>query len=164
VGKSSLINALVGRRGVAKVSRTPGKTRACNVFLVDQRYYLVDLPGYGYARVSHGERRAFQRMMREYLDTRPRLAGIVWLLDVRRDPSPEDREVAAQLEAKGVPVLAAITKADKLAHGRRLERVRTIREATGMDEEQCVVTSALTRVGIDQLRDAVDLLIREPAA
>ncbi len=124
VGKSSLINAVVGRRALAHTSKTPGKTRLVNVFQVDDRYYLVDLPGYGYARASKPDRRRFHALLQEYLSTREPLAGVIWLLDVRREPSPDDHEVAELLARRGVPVLAAITKADKLSRTRRGERAR----------------------------------------
>ncbi len=159
VGKSSLINAVVGRRALAHTSKTPGKTRLVNVFQVDDRYYLVDLPGYGYARASKPDRRRFHALLQEYLSTREPLAGVIWLLDVRREPSPDDHEVAELLARRGVPVLAAITKADKLSRTRRGERAREILEAVGMTEEQCVVTSSRTREGIEQLQEAVAGLV-----
>lgn len=127
----------------------------CNVFDVDGRFYLIDLPGYGYARVGKGERRGLQALVRRYLSDRQALRGAVWLLDVRRDPSVDDHAVGELLGARGVPVLVAITKADKVARSRRDERVRTILGAVGMPEDQCVVTSARTRSGIDDLRDSI---------
>jgi GTP-binding protein len=159
VGKSSLINAVVGRRALAHTSKTPGKTRLVNVFLVDERYYLVDLPGYGFAQASKPDRRRFHELLREYLTTREPLAGVIWLLDVRREPSADDREVAELLAERGIPILAAITKADKLGRGRRGERAREILGAVGMTEEQCVVTSSRTREGIEQLQEAVAGLV-----
>ena len=86
VGKSSLLNALAGRRRLAHTSRTPGRTQMCNVFAMGQRYYLVDLPGYGYARLPKASRTALRRLLDDYLQRRSP-AGVVWLLDVRRDPS-----------------------------------------------------------------------------
>jgi len=159
VGKSSLINKLVQRRALARTSRSPGKTRACNVYDVASRYYLVDLPGYGYARTSKSDRRAYAALIRAYLSGERRLAGIVWLLDVRRDPSSGDLDMAALLTAGGVPALVAITKADKLPRGRRDARRRAILEAVGLPEDQCVVTSTRTGDGIDELRIAIDALI-----
>jgi len=130
-----------------------------NVFDVDGRYYLVDLPGYGYARAAKPDRRRFRDLLREYLSTREPLAGVIWLLDVRREPSADDHEMAALLAERGLPILAAITKADKLGRGRRTERVREILKAVGMTEEQCVVTSSRTREGIEQLQEAVAGLV-----
>jgi GTP-binding protein len=159
VGKSSLINALVGRKALAHTSKTPGKTRTCNVYNVEERFYLVDLPGYGYARAAKAERRSFQALLRGYLSTRETLAGVVWLLDARRDPSAEDRTMAGELAGRGVPTLAAITKADKVARGRRRDRVSAILDAVELEEEQCIVTSSRTREGMEDLRDAINGLI-----
>src|SRR2546428_9405669 len=120
VGKSSLLNALAGRR-IAKISATPGKTRAMNVFEMPARrpvgaqhaaplhhaYYILDLPGYGYAKVSHAERGALLRLVIAALD-RPRLAGVLWLLDVRREPSDEDCGMQDLFAARSIRVLAAV--------------------------------------------------------
>jgi GTP-binding protein len=154
VGKSSLINAVAGRRQLARTSRTPGKTRLCNVYDAGAAY-LVDLPGYGYARVGQAQRRGLQRLIRDYLERRAALAGAVWLLDVRRDPSAVDLEVADLLHRRELPVLVAVTKADKLGRMRRLERSRTILSAVAIPPDQCVITSARTGEGIDDLRDSI---------
>jgi GTP-binding protein len=146
----------VGRRTLARTSKQPGKTRAANVYNVEERFYLVDLPGYGYARASKKERRGFGVLLREYLSARKALAGVVWLLDVRRDPSAEDREMAELLVERGVPVLVAITKGDKLGRARRAEQARAISGALGLEEDQCIVTSSRTRDGIEELRDTID--------
>jgi GTP-binding protein len=163
VGKSSLINAVAGRRQLARTSRTPGKTRMCNVFEFDSAY-LVDLPGYGYARVGKVERRGLQRLIREYLERREQLAGAIWLLDVRRDPSADDLEVAELLHRRELPVLVAVTKADKLGRMRRLERARSILAAVEIPSDQCVVTSARTGAGIDDLRDSIAAFISDQDA
>ncbi len=149
----------MGRRALAHTSRTPGKTRTCNVYDVDGRFYLVDLPGYGYARASHSERDRLKMVVRSYLSTRDSLAGVVWLLDVRRDPSPEDLDIAKLLAKQGRPVLAAITKADKLGRGGRTERVKAILEGAAIPEDQCVVTSAKTQEGIEELWEAIGRLV-----
>jgi GTP-binding protein len=159
VGKSSLLNAITGRRALARTSQSPGKTQTINVYGVADRYYLVDLPGYGYARASRTERRRFVALLRDYLSSREPLAGVVWLLDVRRDPVDEDREMANHVAGRGVPILVAITKADKFGRGRRIDRRRAILDAIGIPEEQCVLTSARTRDGIQDLRDAIEHLV-----
>ena len=159
VGKSSLLNRLIGRRSLAHTSRTPGKTRACNVYDVDDRFRLVDLPGYGYARASKVERRGLSQLIRSYLSSRERLAGVIWLLDIRRDPSRDDLEMADLLVERGVPVLVAVTKADKVSRGRRRERVLAILDAIGVTDEQCVVTSATSREGVVDLRDSLEALV-----
>jgi GTP-binding protein len=159
VGKSSIINALTGRRALARTSQTPGKTRLCNVFAAEGRYYLVDLPGYGWARVSRSERAGLARLIRDYVGGRERLAGVVWLLDIRHPPSRDDREMGQLLGGRGVPVMAAITKADKLPRGRRAAQVRAILADLDLGEDQCVITSARTKEGIGDLRESIELLV-----
>jgi GTP-binding protein len=159
VGKSSLINAVTGRRALARTSQTPGKTRLCNVFAVDARYYLVDLPGYGWARASRADRAGYARLLRAYVGERRALAGIVWLLDLRHPPSPDDRAMGGLLGARRVPVLAALTKADAVPRGRRPARVRDILRELELGEDQCLVTSARTKEGIEDLRQSIDGLV-----
>ena len=148
----------MNRRSLARTSKTPGKTRACNVYAAE-RFFLIDLPGYGYARVGKAERRGFSKLIRDYLSTRERLAGVVWLLDIRRDLSSDDRAMANLLAARGVPVLVAVTKADKVSRSRRPPRIRQILAATGVSEDQCVVTSAQTREGTADLQESVLALV-----
>ncbi len=157
VGKSSLINAVVGRKAIARTSKTPGKTRDCNVFRLDDRLYLVDLPGYGYARVSQGTRRRFVALIQHCL-TRRSMAGVVWLLDLRREPSPDDLLLKERLSASGVPVMIALTKSDKLSRQHRLQRVETLRRTLSVSEDQIIVTSAVTKEGIEDVRSAVSTL------
>lgn len=155
-----MINALVGRR-IAKVSGTPGKTRAMNVFeipVTPRTYYLIDLPGYGYARVSKTERTAFNNLLRHVV-ARPRLSGVVWLLDIRHDPSTGDKDMQDLLAGTGARVLAAATKSDKLSRTRRVEHALALRQSLGLDEDQLVVTSAQTKEGLDELREAVTALV-----
>ena len=170
VGKSSLLNALVGAR-VARISATPGKTTLLNVYAVrrSQRAgtptealpsadcYLLDLPGYGYARAGKVQRAGFRRLVHGVL-RRPGLAGVVWLLDIRHDPSIEDRSMQDTLAAAGVRVLAALTKGDKLPKGQRASRLTALREALALDPDQVIVTSARSRDGIAELQAAVGAL------
>jgi len=156
VGKSSLLNALTGRR-IAKTSRTPGKTKMMNVFQVDGAY-LLDLPGYGYARASHGERTAFRGLLTHAL-RRDRLGGVVWLLDLRRTLSADDRAMQDALAERGTRVLATFTKADKLSRGERVQRERELRAELGLADDQCVLTSARTGDGMQELREAIGGLV-----
>lgn len=160
VGKSTLINALVGRKALARTSRTPGKTRLCNVFAVEERFYLVDLPGYGYASAARQHRAGFRRLVHDCLARRPTLTGVLWLLDIRHPPSRDDHAMAALLGDRGLPVLAAVTKADKIPRGQRRAHVDAILGALELGEDQCVITSAPTREGIADLRESVDGLVR----
>ncbi len=158
VGKSSLLNALVGRR-IAKVSGTPGKTRALNVFEVGGQYFL-DLPGYGYARAGKADRAAFRRLLAHALE-REHLAGVVWLLDLRHAPSVDDRAMQDLLAGGRRDVLAAFTKSDKLPARQRAQREAELRAALELDADQVIVTSVRTGTGITELRQAIDALAKE---
>jgi GTP-binding protein len=156
VGKSSLLNAFLGQK-IARTSAAPGKTRALNVYQTAS-LYLLDLPGYGYARVSQTERAHFRGLVRHVIE-RPRLVGVVWLLDIRREPSPEDQAMQDLFTRAGTHVLAALTKSDKLPRSQRLARAEELRATLEVPEEQVVVTSVQAREGIDELREAVAALI-----
>jgi GTP-binding protein len=121
--------------------------------------YFLDLPGYGYARAGKTERAAFQRLLAHALE-RPRLSGVVWLLDLRHAPSAHDRAMQTLLSAGGTPVLAAFTKSDKLPRGQRLSQERALRLTLELDEDQAVVTSVPTGEGIGELREAIGALVR----
>jgi GTP-binding protein len=160
VGKSSLLNLLVGRRALARVSATPGKTRALNIFTWGGHCYLVDVPGYGWSKASQGDRAGWRRLVERYIAERPTLAGVLWLLDLRHDPSPDDRAFGRLLAARRVPVLAVATKADKIPRSRRRERVAALAESLGCVPDDLVVTSARTLEGQEVLRDAVLAFVR----
>lgn len=155
VGKSTLLNRLVGRRALARTSRTPGKTRMLNVFSWGEGCYLVDVPGYGWARASQGERAAWRRLVEGYVSARPLLHGVLWLLDLRRDPSADDAAMGTMLAARNLPVLAVLTKADQVARQERRVRRRQITTALGLEEDACVLTSASSGEGMEELRDSV---------
>jgi GTP-binding protein len=157
VGKSSLLNAVAGRT-IARRSRTPGTTRLLNVYALGSLYCL-DLPGYGYARAARTDRAAFRRLVSAALD-RPRLAGVVWLLDIRREPSADDRATLTLLAARQTPVLAALTKSDTLARAVRQQRERALGHALELDSEQLIVTSARRGEGVAELREAIAGLVR----
>jgi GTP-binding protein len=129
------------------------------VFKVDDRFYFVDLPGYGYARVSQAERRALSRLVRDYVAARG--AAVLWLLDLRREPSGDDLAMGELLAQHSVPVLVALTKADKVPRSHRPGRVEAILEvlSTNLTTEQCVPTSARTGEGIPVLRQAIERLV-----
>ena len=161
VGKSSLINALVGRKAIARISKSPGKTRDCNVYRIAEQLYLVDLPGYGYAKISKAERGRFAKLIDRYLRTRASLAGAVWLLDIRRDPSAQDLALADKLAECEVPVMVAITKGDKLGRGKRAAQMQAILDKIGLPADQAVVTSAVTKEGIEDLQESILALAAE---
>ena len=154
VGKSTLLNALVGIRGLAKVSGTPGKTRLMNVFRLEKCYF-VDLPGYGWAKASQGERAGFRKLLETYLKKRDRLAGVVWLLDVRHSPSDDDYAVQSLLVSTGRPALTVLTKGDKLPKAQRLTAVRWRAKELGLDPGEVLVTSATKGEGLADLRRSI---------
>ncbi|MBD5538878.1 MAG: YihA family ribosome biogenesis GTP-binding protein [Desulfovibrio sp.] len=154
VGKSSLINALAGRKKLAKVSAQPGKTRSVNFYRVrPQDYYIVDLPGYGYARASHEERRQWAKTLEAYLSSDRHIKALALLLDCRLPPQQLDKDLAAFATDKGLPVLPILTKADKCSQREREARRREWRDILGVAP---IITSASHRQGIDKLWRALD--------
>ncbi len=150
VGKSSLLNALVGRPGLARTSGSPGKTTLLNFYRLPE-FYLVDLPGYGFARAGKGARAGYRKLVTSYLRTRSSLAGIVWLLDIRHQPSADDLEMQELLAESGRPVLAVFTKADKLTRSGRPARAHELSEALGLRQDQVQLTSSQSKLGIPEL-------------
>lgn len=161
VGKSSLLNRLVRRRAFARVSRTPGRTREINFFRVNDRFVLVDLPGYGYARVSKERKQEWRPLMEQYLRHTTQLRGIVQLLDVRRDPSDDDLDMLDFLAELEVPVLIAVTKVDKLPPSRLEGRMAELAASLGAGTEQLLPFSAQTGEGRDELAAALVELVEE---
>lgn len=153
VGKSSLLNALFGRP-LARVSDTPGRTALINVFQLPG-LYLLDLPGYGYARVSHTERERYRRLVRGLVEKRTTIRGILWLLDLRHQPSADDRAYAEILARQELPVLVALTKSDKLPFGQRRRRAAEVAEALALDPAQVQLTSSKTGEGLADLADSL---------
>ncbi len=154
VGKSSLLNALVGQPGLARVSSTPGKTTLLNAFRLNG-WYLIDLPGYGFARAGKAERAGYRRLVTRYIQERSTLTGVVWLLDIRHDPSADDFEMQELLVGSGRPVLAALTKGDKLSRSAGLARTEALQSALGLREDQVQFTSSKSRQGISELAQAI---------
>ena len=139
VGKSTLVNSLLGRRDLAKVSATPGKTQRLNYFLVNGGFHVVDLPGYGYAKASAASRNQWSRMVHGYLQHRRQLVGMIQLIDCRHEPSHEDREMVAWLRAENLPFCLVATKWDKLRHGQRQPALRTIARVLELGHEQPLI-------------------------
>ena len=164
VGKSSLINRVLGRTRspIARVSQQPGKTQEINFYQVRAEpadFCLVDLPGYGYARVPQAKRGSWQPVIDAYLKTSTDLAGVVQLLDIRHGPSPDDERALAFLAALGLPVLFVLTKADKLRPTRRAEAVRQLAATLGVDDDQLLAVSSLRGDGIPELLESLDGLM-----
>ena len=154
VGKSSLLNALAGRRALAKGSRTPGKTALLNVYRMPAGY-LLDLPGYGYARRSHSERAGFDTLLRGVLARRDSVSGVVWLLDIRHPPSREDLEVQEVLAERARPVLVVLTKVDKLTRAERARAAASRAGELGIEEDELLLTSVSKGLGIEDLRASI---------
>ena len=131
VGKSSLLNILFGRRNFARISKDPGKTRTINFYAVNDRFYLVDLPGYGYARVSAEARADWSRVMGEYIEKRPALAGVMQLIDARHAPTDDDRAMIERLIESERQFLVVFTKSDKIPRAERSRVVRDFQKSFG---------------------------------
>jgi GTP-binding protein len=159
VGKSSLLNALVRRKAFARVSRTPGRTREINFFRVNNQFMLVDLPGYGYAKISKERKLAWRPLIAGYMRNSPYLRGVVQLLDLRHDPTEDDRVMLDFLADLGVPTLLALTKVDKLSRTARAKRITALCDAYGVDEDQVIPFSAHENIGRDELAEALVSLL-----
>jgi GTP-binding protein len=166
VGKSSLINLLVGRKAVARVSRTPGRTQAVNVFRIDDGLHLMDLPGYGFARAPREVSEQFRRLVEEYLAHAPHLRLLLLLLDCRRDPSTNDLELAAWLARNAVPFVLVLTKADQVPRGQRAAREAAIGAAIGRvaTPRGILSTSAHDGTGKRELWQLIEGALREHGA
>jgi len=159
VGKSSLLNSLVRRKSFARVSRTPGRTREINFFRINNGFVLVDLPGYGYARVSKEKKSEWRPMVESYLRRTTQLRGIVLLLDIRREPSEDDRAMLDFLAEVEVPTIVALTKTDKLSKAAARERAGEIARALALETEQIIPFSAQTGEGRVELLEAITTLV-----
>ena len=157
-GKSSAINALTGRRDLARTSRTPGRTRLINFFELDEGRRLVDLPGYGYARVPRAMSREWGVLVGTYLESRESLAGVVVLMDIRHPLTALDETLFGWCRAAAVPVLAVLTKADKLARGRRAAALSEVRGrlARHGDGAGAMMFSATKQIGREELAEFLD--------
>jgi GTP-binding protein len=152
VGKSSLINTLLNRRGLAKTSATPGKTRTINFFRINGKLGFVDLPGYGFAQVSRAERATWGPMVAQFFQTRQELRGVVHLVDVRHPPTAEDQRTRAWLLQWQRPLLTVATKVDKIGRTQRPSHLKQITETLNLDAESpIVVFSAQTGEGKEKI-------------
>jgi GTP-binding protein len=158
VGKSSMINALLGRRAVARTSKTPGRTRQLNFFLVNDQIVFVDLPGYGFARVPLAEKERWQRLVESYLENRNELAGTVVIVDARRPPTESDMSLIAYLQFHQIPFIVAATKADKLSRSEMARQRNVIIAEVGSDVP-VVFFSSQNGYGKNQLWNEIKNLI-----
>ncbi len=156
VGKSSLINTLLNRKKLAKISSTPGKTRTINFYNINQHFYLVDLPGYGYAKVSKKERESWGGMIGKYLSHRSSLREVVLLVDCRHDPSGDDKQMYQWIQQHGFGSIVIATKSDKLSRSKLMQQLKRIRNQLGMTQEAVILpVSALKKEGVEPVWDAL---------
>jgi len=161
VGKSSLINTLLRRTRskIAKVSAQPGKTQTLNYYRVNDAFYLVDLPGFGYAKVPKSIRAQWKPLVEGFLAREERLAGVVHLIDVRHSPSPDDIHMVEYLAELGMPALIIFTKVDKLGGNQRSRMIPALAEELQVDLDQIIAFSSKTGEGRDDLLESVGALL-----
>ena len=162
VGKSSLLNLLTGRKKLAKVSGSPGTTRTINFYLINDAFRIVDLPGYGYAKVSKSISQEWGEMMEKYLENRQTLLKVVLLVDIRHAPSKQDVEMYDYLRYYGLDGVVVATKADKVSRNQIPKQIKMIRQTLRLEKDDIVIpVSALKRTGYEELLDVIEGLLGE---
>ena len=157
VGKSSLLNLLTGRKKLAKVSGSPGKTRTINFYVINDSFRIVDLPGYGYAKVSKSVSADWGAMMEKYFQTRQNLLKVVQLVDIRHEPSKQDVEMYEYLRYYGLDGIVVATKADKVSKNQIPKQIKQIKQTLGLGKDDIVIpVSALKRTGYEELLDVIE--------
>ncbi len=159
VGKSSFINMLANNGKLSRVGQKPGKTILINAFKVNDAFYLMDFPGYGFARVSFQEKQRWAGLMEGYLRTSEQLKGVILLLDIRHEPSEADKEMINWLAYYHVPFIIGATKADKLSASQTKEAIKTISVATGIIANQIIPVSSVKRTGKEQILALMDEML-----
>lgn len=160
VGKSSLINTLVNRKHLVKTSSTPGRTRLINFFDINKAITVVDLPGYGYARVPDKIKKNWGTMIETYLSTRKTLKGVVLIMDIRRIPGQKEMDLIHWLNHHSVDRILVLTKTDKLSKNKRAEQQIAFAQVLSVDKNELIPFSAKTRLGKDVLWEAILLLVK----
>lgn len=162
VGKSSLLNLITGRKKLAHVSGRPGKTRTINFYIINDAFRIVDLPGYGYAKVSRSVSQGWGEMMERYLARRENLIKVVQLVDIRHTPSKQDVEMYQYLRHFGLDGIVVATKADKISKSQVQKQVKLIRQALRLSGEDIVIpVSALKKTGYEELLGVMEELLEE---
>jgi len=159
VGKSSLINTLVNRKHLVKTSSTPGRTQLINFFVVNEAFYLVDLPGYGYAKVPAAIKKQWGPMIEGYLKKRSSLQAVTLIMDIRRVPQAEERNFIDWLNLYHIPVIPVLTKADKLSKNKQNKQIQLITAALEIERDQLTLFSAKSRLGKEQLWEIIETLV-----
>lgn len=160
VGKSSLINALMNRKALARTSAQPGKTRTINYYNINDEIYLVDLPGYGFARVSDSEKKKWGKMIENYLATSDMLRAVFLLVDIRHAPSANDKQMYDWIDYMGYQTIVIATKADKIKRSQLDKQVKMVRDGLGANKDTIVIPfSSVTKQGRDDIWDLMDQVI-----
>ena len=160
VGKSSLLNTITGRKKLARVSGSPGKTRTINFYIVNDEFRIVDLPGYGYAKVSRSVSESWGEMMEKYFESRENLLKVVQLVDIRHEPSKQDIEMYQYLRHYGLDGVVVATKADKISRNQIQNHIKMIRQTLKLSGEDLVIpVSSLKKTGQEQLLDIMEQLL-----
>lgn len=160
VGKSSLINTLLNRKKLVKTSSKPGCTQLINFFKINMNLSFVDLPGYGYAKVSKKIRAQWGPMVKTYLSSRKSLMGVVLLIDIRREPGKEEFELTEWFASHNIACLTVLTKADKLSKTAQKKRLKIIAAALAREEKDFILFSAKSKLGKEAALKEIDILIR----
>ena len=156
VGKSSFINTMLNRKNLARTSGKPGKTQLLNFFNIDDKLRFVDVPGYGYARVSKKEREKWGKMIEEYLTSRENLRAVVSLVDLRHEPSDDDVQMYEFLKYYEIPVILVATKADKIPRGKWNKHESMIKKKLGFDKtDTFIIFSSVNKTGVEEAWDAI---------
>jgi GTP-binding protein len=159
VGKSSLINTLVNRKHLVKTSSTPGRTQLINFFIINKTISFVDLPGFGYARVPDSVKKSWGPMIETYLSTRNTLKGVVLIMDIRRIPGMHEFNFIEWLHYYNIPKILILTKSDKLSKIKQKNQHLSIAKALRINQEELILFSAKSRMGKDEVWDAIERLI-----
>lgn len=160
VGKSSLLNLITGRKNLARVSGSPGKTRTINFYIINDEFRIVDLPGYGYAKVSKSMSEGWGEMMERYLENRPNLVKVIQLVDIRHEPSKQDVEMFNYLRHYGLDGIVVATKADKISRNQLPKHIKMIKQTLKLSSDDKVIpVSALKKTGYDELLEVMEGLL-----
>ncbi|WP_339089234.1 ribosome biogenesis GTP-binding protein YihA/YsxC [Clostridioides difficile] len=156
VGKSSIINTLLNRRNFARTSQTPGKTRTINFYLINNEFYFVDLPGYGYAKIAKSEKEKWGGIMERYLESRQELCSIFLLVDIRHEPTADDKLMYEWIKHFGYNCVVIATKADKISRGQYQKYISIIRKKLQMESSEKVIpVSSLKKTGVEELWEEI---------
>lgn len=159
VGKSSLINCLTNQKKLARTSQQPGRTQLLNIFLINEQWHLVDLPGYGFAKVPKHVKEEWQKLMHGYLKNSQELVGMLHLVDIRHEPGDHDKTMATWIQEVGIPCVTVATKADKLSKMQQQKSVARIAKALNVPTSEIVPFSSVTKQGKDELLSRMEEIL-----